>query len=193
MLLRSLQNAEILLDFGCGTGVWLRYFLQINPNLQYQVFDIDKRAETLARAIAPERLADSASRFDVIVLFAILELLTEEEQEEILRSIVEKLQPSGKILVQYNIYNRLSPRWIALAFAGMGRARRYHSDQRYGRSYLTMQQAEAIFTRSGLTITDRATGLLHHKIPKIMEGILRWFLRAPRFHSQIYYVLKYQE
>ena len=76
-----MAGCHSLLDYGRGHGIWLQTMSSINPNFRYRVFDIDKDAEQRCKRLFPERYDEGLRRFDIIVVFAVLQLMSLEEQE----------------------------------------------------------------------------------------------------------------
>jgi hypothetical protein len=189
LIRETVEGRSALLDYGSGYGDWLQVFNRCNPHFRYQVYEPDAQARDCAEAVLPGRHDSSLSSFDRIVCFAVLELLPPTEQHRILREFRGRLRLGGSVLIQYNVYNRLSPRWVAMALRSGGRAKQFHQSRRFDRSYLSSSEVEALFKRAGFRVVTWATNRLHHRLPRALDRSLQAILRSKRFHSQIFYRL----
>lgn len=178
-----------VLDYGCGYGGWIKYIMSINPRTRYRVIDIDQDALAYTRALFPGQYDEGMSKFDVVMAFGLFELLPEDKQEALLDEFKAMLAPSGTLLLQYNIYNPFSIRWILLTLAGMGRPKRYHLERKYYRTFLTIRQIDAMFARHGYRIVACETDRLSPFLPAAIDRALRLVFRSRHFHSTLYYFL----
>jgi SAM-dependent methyltransferase len=112
-LLRVSKPGGCLLDVGCGTGHWSRFF----ASMSYRVFGIDlsERMIAVAKAVAPAgctfHVADACSlpfadaSFDVVAAMYALEFIA--CVEDALGEMARCTKPDGSILI--GTLNRLSP------------------------------------------------------------------------------------
>jgi SAM-dependent methyltransferase len=190
MLADAAHGKTALLDYGCGYGNWTAYFLGMAKHLRYSVSDPDKSAEGFAASLSPPRYDRFREHFDLIVCFAVLELLPEEDQRRLLGRFRDRLEPCGELVVQYNVYNPISPRWLLMAVRSLGKARQFHEARRFHRSYLTAPEVETMFAKSGFRIVAVETNLLFHLWPRRFDDIARKVFRSRMFYSQMFYRLK---
>lgn len=190
MLSDAIGGRRTLLDHGCGYGGWMRYFLALNRDFRFRAFDPDKAAEEFTRNLAPERHDAALTKFDAIVCFGVLELLSEAEQAALLKEFESQLEPGGCLLVQYNVFNILAPRWLFFTIMGKGNAKAFHQKVRFNRSYLSSEQVERLFHEAGFKVTECRTNKFWHKLPRPLNDALLAILRSRRFHSQLFYRLE---
>lgn len=190
MLSDAVAGRRTLLDYGCGYGGWLRYFLRLNDRFRFRAFDPDAAAEAFTRGLAPERSDPNLSKFDTIICFGVLELMTEAEQAALLQSFEAQLEPGGCLLIQYNVFNILAPRWLFFTILGKGNARAFHQKFRFNRSYLSSSKVEKLFSDAGFAIVECQTNKFWHKLPRALNRALLAILRSRRFHSQLFYRLE---
>jgi SAM-dependent methyltransferase len=183
-------DATRVLDYGCGYGGWIKYIMSINPDTRYSVTDIDQDALAYTRALFPDRHDEGMSRFDVVMAFGLFELIPEEEQERLLEELKSKLAPVGTLLLQYNVYNPWSIRWILLWITSFGHARRYHLERKYFRTFLSVAQIDSMFMRHGYHITACETDKLSHFLPAGLDRALRFVFRSRHFYSTLFYFLQ---
>ena len=111
-LLRPAESHERLLDVGCGTGHWSRFFL----SLGYEVHGIDLSGEMIAAACAAVpgctfEVADAcdlpfdAASFDVVASMATLEFV--RDPAVAVREMARCVRPGGRLLI--GTLNRLAP------------------------------------------------------------------------------------
>lgn len=190
MLRRALAGRRSLLDYGCGYGGWLAYFLEVNKSCSYSTFDIDKSAEKHAQSIAPSRYQPRSRGFDAIACFAVLEILPYEDQLALLEKLSNMLEYNGVLLIQYNTYNPMSIRWIMIWIASLGNPRQYHDSNRFKRSYLSPSDVERILQSCGMKIIEKERGPIFHKFPRWFDRLISKMLRFDRIYSQFFYVLQ---
>lgn len=178
-----------VLDYGCGYGGWIRYIMSINPRTRYRAIDIDQDALAYTRELYPANYDGEMSQFDTVMAFGLFELIPVEEQERLLEEFKTMLAPGGTLLLQYNIYNPFSIRWILLWLVSFGRARRYHLEQKYYRTFLTISQIDAMFARHGYRIVACETDRLSPFLPAALDRALRAIFRSRHFYSTLYYFL----
>ena len=111
-LLRPARALEQLLDVGCGTGHWSRFF----RSLGYEVhgIDISEKMVLVARATVPECVFDIAdacvlpfknASFDIVASMAALEFIPDPTVA--VREMARCVKPGGSILI--GTLNRLAP------------------------------------------------------------------------------------
>jgi len=111
-LLRPVKYYKQLLDVGCGTGHWSRFF----SSLGYQIHGIDISPEMIAvaRTVVPECTFDVADAynlpfgdgaFDVVASMALLEFVS--DPAAVVREIARCTKLGGSLLI--GTLNRLAP------------------------------------------------------------------------------------
>lgn len=191
-LFRSLLDGKAprVLDYGCGYGGWIKYIMSLNPAVRYRAIDIDAKALAYTRDLFPANYDESLAQFDMVMAFGLFELIPVEEQERLLEEFKVMLVPGGTLVLQYNIYNLFSIRWILLSLVSFGRPRRYHLERKYYRTFLTISQIDAMFVRHGYRIAACETDKLSHFLPAGLDRVLRLLFRGRHFHSTLYYFLE---
>jgi 2-polyprenyl-3-methyl-5-hydroxy-6-metoxy-1,4-benzoquinol methylase len=99
-----LPETGALLDIGCGNGVFLRTYGRRNPGWRMMGLELDARNKTLVESIpgvthlhvGPIQSLDQ--KFDLIVMIHALEHIP--NPIVFLRSLLEKLNPEGRLLIQ---------------------------------------------------------------------------------------------
>lgn len=102
-------NASVL-EIGCGTGLFLSYlaekgvtnFFGIDADVALQEFipsEVQKHFKVLD-ILDESAWTELGQKFDVVVLFDVLEHFEPEDAFKLLSSIKEKLNPGGKIIVR---------------------------------------------------------------------------------------------
>lgn len=190
MLERAIAGCRTLLDHGCGFGGWTAYFLKRNAGFRFKAFDPDQEGQAYTCALAPARCDQSLDRFDVILCFGVLELLPEAEQVALLRSFAAQLNPGGRCLIQYNVFNLLAPRWFVFFLAGRGRAQAFHQRFRFNRTYFGYRKVAEILERGGFRIVEREVNGFWHKLPRQLDRAMTRVITARHFYSQFFYWLE---
>lgn len=176
-------------DYGCGYGGWIKYIMSINPRTRYRATDIDQDALSYTRGLFPANCDEEMSQFDVVMAFGLFELIPVEEQERLLDEFRNMLAPGGTLLLQYNVYNPFSIRWILLSLVSFGHAKRFHLERKYFRTFLTIPQIDSMFLRHGYDIIACETDKLSHFLPSGLDRALRLVFRSRHFYSTLYYFL----
>lgn len=179
-----------VLDYGCGYGGWIKYIMSLNPEVRYRAIDIDAEALAYTRNLFPANFDESLAEFDIVMAFGLFELIPLEEQERLLEAFKGMLAHGGTLVLQYNIYNPFSIRWILLSLASFGRPKRYHLERKYYRTFLTISQIDAMFLRHGYRIAACETDKLSHFLPSGLDSALRKIFRCRHFYSTLYYFLE---
>lgn len=193
MLERAITDCGTLLDHGCGFGGWTGYFLKRNATFRFKAFDPDKEGEDYTRALAPDRCDQTLEQFDVILCFGVLELLPEADQVALLREFAAQLNPGGRCLIQYNVFNLLAPRWFVFWLAGRGRPKAFHQRFRFNRTYFGYRKVADIFERGGFRIVEREVNGFWHKLPRPFDRAMTRVITARHFYSQFFYRLEPME
>lgn len=184
-LLRHLSGAKLIYDHGCGYGTWARHVSML-VGAKMAIYDPDPQASAHARELLGEKFSDSDGPFDGIICFAVLELLDKQEQVDLLRTFADKLR--GRLVIQYNVYNALSLRWLAMRFVH-GNPIAWHEKHRFHRSYLKRRQVEDLFHAAGFSIVERCHPVLENHLPRRLNSVLGPMVPAA-FHMTFYYALE---
>lgn len=108
--------------------------------------------------------------YDLIVCFAVLELLPENEQRKLLELLKNSLNPGKDLIVQYNVYNPYSLRWAAIRIL-KGDPKAWHQNFRFDRSYLNSRQVEYLFESSGFRIVQICTPIVESHFKPIFNRL----------------------
>lgn len=179
-----------VLDYGCGYGGWIKYIMSLKPQTRYRAIDIDQEALAYTKGLFPARYDESLTQFDAVMAFGLFELIPVAEQERLLEEFKAMLAPGGTLVLQYNIYNPFSIRWLLLFLASRGRPKQYHLERKYYRTFSTIAQIDAMFIRHGYRIDACATNTLSSFLPIGLDRALRLLFRSRHFHSTLYYFLR---
>lgn len=182
---RHLGGVRLIYDHGCGYGGWTKYIAELT-DAKAAIFDPDEAASVHTRNVLGDRFTESEGPFDAIMCFGVLELLEESDQIALLKTFAEKLQ--GKLLVQYNFYNPLGLRWIALRLRH-GDPIKWHESNRFHRTYFSRAKVEDIYRRAGFRIVEKCHPILENHLPFAVNGVLGPLVPS-RFHSLFYYALE---
>ena len=186
-LLRHLSGAQLIYDYGCGYGTWACHISKLT-GAKMALYDPDPQAVAHARDLLGDSLANSSGPFDGIICFAVLELLDEQEQLKLLESFAEKLR--GRLVIQYNVYNPTSLRWLAMRLAH-GNPVIWHEEHRFHRNYLKRRQVERLFYAAGYSIVERCHPVLENHLPHQVNAALGPIVPSA-FHMTFYYALEKQ-
>jgi len=107
-LKRFIPEGAAVLEFGCGTGCMITLPLLLEGYDMWGV-DLDESSINYGREIfqshqcAPDRLLlqdveDLDRRFDVIIASEVLEHIPDEQLDDILTTLLQKLKPGGRLL-----------------------------------------------------------------------------------------------
>jgi predicted O-methyltransferase YrrM len=102
-----------MLDIGGGSGAYSIAFVQANPALRAEIFDLPQVTPIAARHIVEAGLADRiATRngdlrsdefgggYDLILLSAICHMLGPEENQDLFRRCARALSPGGRLMIR---------------------------------------------------------------------------------------------
>ena len=106
--IRALNGSRIIYDHGCGYGAWTNYIASM-INARVAIFDPDIKAFEYTKNLLDEnggRFIELSGGYDAIICFAVLELLSEDDQLELLNKFKGMLNHRGRLIIQYNLYNR---------------------------------------------------------------------------------------
>lgn len=178
-----------LYDFGCGYGTWSSKIAKLSNAKHIYVKDIDEKAEKEAKDFLGASEASNEDKFDLIMSFAVLELLSEQQNADILSEFRSKLKSDeSSILIMYNFFHILNLRWIIFAILGLGDPKGYHNTHRFERNYLTLKQFERICNAEGLYIKKWFAPRLFQFVPLSSK-----FLPIPSLYQTIFIHLKAEE
>lgn len=186
----SERQTLTLLDFGCGYGSWIEYLFTHYKSFYYQVYDIDSSAENHAKNLFPEYYNSQTDKFDIILVFALLELFSYDEQKKLLLKLKNKIKSNGRIILQYNVYNILSLRWILFYILSLGKPIQHHEKRKFHRSYLTIKEVEKLCQESGYSIEDWGRGYFYTRFPTWLNNFVDKLIKSKKFYPTIFYVLK---
>jgi hypothetical protein len=171
MIYNACSNASSICDYGCGYGNWIKYIMSIS-DAHISAFDIDQGALEYTKRMIGNKWVDPEGSFDVILLFAILEILEPEEQRLLLLKLRSKL--SRELLIQYNVYNPLSLRWLIIRCISKS-PKEWHEKERFHRSYLSHEEVEEMFSLCGYKIIQRVAPTVDNHLPRFVNNIASWF------------------
>ncbi len=182
---RHLAGVRLFYDHGCGYGGWTKFIAEL-ADAKAAIFDPDEAASAHTSGVLGQRFTESKGPFDAILCFGVLELLEEPDQLALLKSFADMLQ--GKLLVQYNFYNPLGLRWLALRLRH-GNPIKWHEKNRFHRTYFSRAKVEDIYSQAGFRIVEKCHPILENHLP---FGVNAFFgpLVPSRFHSLFYYALE---
>src|SRR5919197_200798 len=123
-LLRNLAPTGRLLDFGCGTGEFLRALRRSRAPLELVGCDVSAGMLATARrrwdagplpalhAVAAGRLPFADAEFDVVTVMCVFHHVPPAERPGIVRELLRVLRPGGVVAVfEHNPWNPIT-RWI---------------------------------------------------------------------------------
>jgi len=181
---RHVRGSRFVLDYGCGLGLRSKWLVEYEPQARVELFDIDGEAQREAEA----RLLGFTAHFDnydLILVFAVLELLDDEEaQVKLLSELKGRLLDQGKLVIMNVAYNPMAERWLYLRVLGKGNAISFHEAHRFHRSYVSSGRFHQIVGQAGLRIVDQLNGpilsflgtTVNHKISKVKSlHRLSWY------------------
>ena len=183
---RHLAGVKLIYDHGCGYGGWTDHIARLT-GAQAAIFDPDAQAHDYTKSLLAERFSDSQGPFDAIMCFAVLELLDEAAQLELLRQFARDLRGT-RLLVQYNIYNPLALRWLAIRLRH-GDPVEWHERSRFHRSYMKRAQVEDLFRRAGFSIVGKQHPVLENHLPASVNKVLGPIVPST-FHMTFFYALE---
>ena len=112
IVLENIKGNESILDFACGNCYILGRILKKYPKLRAAAYDIDRERIRDAENTFQnknyqidfyddlELLKNNYGNFDIILIISVLYLMPFSKQEEILKLLIDKLNPGGKIIIQ---------------------------------------------------------------------------------------------
>ena len=123
-LLRNLSPTGRLLDFGCGTGIFLRTLRRSGAPLELFGCDISAGMVDAARAgwnagavpvlqaVAPGPLPLADAQFDVVTSVCVLHHIEPAARLGAIRELIRVLKPGGRLVVfEHNPFNPAT-RWL---------------------------------------------------------------------------------
>lgn len=158
-------GGERLLDIGCGGG----FLVEAANNLGFAAEGIDANSAVVAWArarglnIHEGDIAglSSSSKFDVVVLSAVLEHVP--YPEELLGRVKSLLRPHGRILISQASYDGLLPRLFPWGWYGWQPAEHYW--------HFTPHAMEQLVLRAGMSVKHWNRNSLYH--PWFLKGSLK--------------------
>ena len=173
-------------DYGCGYGTWTKQLSELGNFDAVNVFDPDIKAKENAILLLSQKFNENIDKFDFIMLFAVLELLSIEEQEEILIRLVDKMEDSSsRMMVMYNFYHPFNIRWLLFAILGNGSPTNYHNTKKFKRSYLNYSDFQVLLNKCGLEVVDWYSPSLYRGF-----GPSSKFINCKYVYSNIFLSLK---
>lgn len=127
----GLKDHALVLDVGCGTGRWLRRYLQ----LQHRPVGLDATQDMLRRASTvglkspvvaarAQRLPFLDGSFELVSDVTVVQHISSSEQSDVLKEMVRVLRPGGNLLLMElikgeapHIFPRSPKGWIDVASA----------------------------------------------------------------------------
>jgi SAM-dependent methyltransferase len=182
---RHLADVRLFYDHGCGYGGWTKYVADLTGG-KAAIFDTDEAATAHTRDVLGDSFTESQGPFDAILCFGVLELLEEPDQVALLKTFAASLQ--GRLLVQYNFYNPVGLRWLALRLRH-GNPIKWHEANRFHRTYFSRSKVEDLYRRGGFRIVEKCHPILENHLPFALNSFLSPLIPS-RFHSLFYYALE---
>lgn len=182
---RAFAGARLIYDHGCGYGGWTEYITSMT-GAHAAVFDPDEQACIHTRKVLGTRLSNSEGPFDAIMCFGVLELLEEGDQVALMREFAAKL--TGKLVVQYNFYNPLGLRWIAIRLRH-GDPVKWHEANRFHRTYFKRTKVERMFRQAGFQIVEKIHPTIENHLPFSVNSMMGPFIPS-LFQTTFYYSLE---
>ena len=117
-LRRDQINPQSILDFGCGTGLMMKYLSQERPELQMYGVDVSSIMVEEAKknvphanvaVLTPGIPAFPDKKFEIIVLCGVLHHIDAKDWSEIWKNLKLALAPEGRILIfEHNPMNPIT-------------------------------------------------------------------------------------
>jgi SAM-dependent methyltransferase len=150
--LSSFSEPASLLDFGCGNGHTLRYFMDKWPDTEFFGVDISGVALDIARKKIPgAKFANSIDDMPKVNIITMLGVLEHFEDLREIRNVADHLSPSGLLYVEI-------PNCLAYSNSRDEGWRKTTGGSGQVEWHLTRQSWERIFDRSGLRILKSLIG-----------------------------------
>ena len=180
------ENRKSLLDFGAGYGTWTKQIAELGTFAKVNIIEPDQMAFDYTRKALGKKFHSSAKSYDLILAFAVLELLDLDENSSQLAKFSNLLDSDkSKVLILYNFYHKWSIRWILFWLVSLGNPRKYHQTKKFHRSYLSFRDFSEICDENGFKIKDwYAPSFFRGRGPSSK------FLRVPGLFSTVFLVLE---
>jgi cyclopropane fatty-acyl-phospholipid synthase-like methyltransferase len=185
---RHISGARSIYDHGCGYGGWTSYLAELT-DARVAIYDPDVKAQEHTKKLLGESYTECKGPFDAIICFGVLELLEREAQVNLLKEFRQKLK--GSLLVQYNVYNPLALRWLAIRLS-KGDPVSWHERHRFHRSYLSRKEVECLFIEAGFSVVERCMPSVENHLPYLVNRFLAQLFPIS-LHSTIFYAVKTKE
>lgn len=182
---RNIKDAKLIYDHGCGYGGWTSHIAHLVDG-KAAIFDPDEDGCTYTKLLLGDRFVESTGPFDLIMCFGVLELLEEQDQEQLLKEF--RLKLNGRLLIQYNFYNPLALRWLALRLK-YGDSVAWHEKNRFHRTYFSRRHVETMFRKAGFLIVEKCHPTLENHLPFAVNNVLGPIIPSP-FHMTFFYALE---
>jgi (2Fe-2S) ferredoxin/predicted O-methyltransferase YrrM len=123
------ERVRRILDLGGGSGAYSIAFARANPQVRAEILDLPEILELTSRYIQQARLSDRVTTrpgdmltadfgqgYDLVLLFAICHMFSEQQNQVLFKRAHAALAPGGRLVVQDFILepNKISPRIAAL-------------------------------------------------------------------------------
>lgn len=188
-ILEHVRGCRSVLDYGCGLGMRSKWLVENEPQARVQLFDVNQAVQKDAERHL-RGFIEHFENYDLILVFAVLELLPDEEaQIRLLSELREKLLVHGKLVIMNCAYNPISERWLYLALLGRGNSKSFHEAYRFHRSYVSSGGFHRIIRRAGLRIVDQLNGPMLSFIGSTLNYQISKIRRLHRLSWYHYYVL----
>jgi 2-polyprenyl-3-methyl-5-hydroxy-6-metoxy-1,4-benzoquinol methylase len=188
----SSQSPRItLLDYGCGFGIRTRRVVEyLSPRIvDVSLFDINLGLLREAVQETGGQPWDKSPRaFDVILCFAVLELMSNEEVATTLRMFRSMMHPQSLLIVQNTNWHILAARTMVWFLHSLRRRRtfasasRTHATLRFPRNYDSLSVLLRHFRAADLQVLHAVRGpylkSLYAPVPLSATSFNLFFLRA---------------
>lgn len=122
--LLDLQDVKTVLDIGGGSGIFSMEMIRKNDHIRATIFDLPDVTPITLRYIEQAGLSEKMStlsgnyinaifenRYDLILLSAIVHINSYQQNEDLVKSCADALQPGGQLVIQDFVMddNRITP------------------------------------------------------------------------------------
>lgn len=111
LMAKHIPTASRVLEFGCGMGRNIPYFVDTYPNAEIVGYDISESSLDLAKKANPtikftSSLTDSPNSFDCIFISNVYHHIHPDLRDGATAGLFEALKPGGKLIIfEHNPYN----------------------------------------------------------------------------------------
>lgn len=180
------KKRQSLYDFGAGYGTWTKQIADLGAFTDVNITEPDNVAYNYTKKTLGDKFNSSLEKYDLIISFAVLELLDLSTNSAQLKKFKDLLETErSKILILYNFYHRWSLRWILLWLVSLGNPKEYHQTKKFHRSYLSFKDFSRICDDNGFSISDWYAPSFYRG-----RGPSSKFLKMPWLFSTVFLALE---